>query len=157
LPNIFEQGKIVQRLMMTFTRREAPEALPASARRAGQALPLALLALLAAFHLTNNWLWRAANEVIFGADRMYHLVSSLAYYDILKAGVNPASLFDALTLSGYYPPLVHLTVTVSYALFGVSTSCSFCWRSMASASGWRGRGLGWRPPPWPLCSPSSLP
>lgn len=105
---------------MTFTRREAPEALPASARRAGQALPLALLALLAAFHLTNNWLWRAANEVIFGADRMYHLVSSLAYYDILKAGVNPASLFDALTLSGYYPPLVHLTVTVSYALFGVS-------------------------------------
>lgn len=120
MPNIFEQGKIEQRPMMTSKGQAAPEALPASARRAGQALPLSLLALLAAFHLANNWLWRAANEVIFGADRMYHLVSSLAYYDILKAGVNPASLFEVLTLSGYYPPLVHLTVTVSYALFGVS-------------------------------------
>ncbi|RPI54799.1 MAG: hypothetical protein EHM56_05880, partial [Chloroflexi bacterium] len=88
--------------------------------RRGQALALALLALLAAFHLANNWLWRAANEVIFGADRMFHLVSSLGYYDILKGGVDLSSLFAALTLSNYYPPLVHLTVTGSYALFGVS-------------------------------------
>ncbi|HSJ52538.1 MAG TPA: glycosyltransferase family 39 protein, partial [Anaerolineae bacterium] len=100
--------------------RDGEEPLSLPRGRGGQAPALSLLALLAAFHLANNWLWRVANEVIFGADRMFHLVSSLAYYDILKGGVDLSSLFAALTLSDYYPPLVHLTVTVSYALFGVS-------------------------------------
>jgi 4-amino-4-deoxy-L-arabinose transferase-like glycosyltransferase len=106
--------------MMTSMGREGlePRSLPGGRR--GRALALALLGLLIVFHVANNWLWRAANEVIFGADRMYHLVSSLSYWDLLKEGVNLSSLFAALTLSGYYPPLVHLTVTASYALFGVS-------------------------------------
>jgi 4-amino-4-deoxy-L-arabinose transferase-like glycosyltransferase len=85
-----------------------------------QAIALALLALLIIFHLANNWLWRASNEVVFGMDRMFHQVTSLAYYDILADDVNPSTLFSALTWSDYYPPLVHLTVAAFYKLFGVS-------------------------------------
>lgn len=85
-----------------------------------QVIALALLALLIVFHLANNWLWRASNEVVFGMDRMFHQVTSLAYYDILADHVNPRTLFAALTWSDYYPPLVHLTAAGFYKVFGVS-------------------------------------
>ena len=85
-----------------------------------QAIALALLALLIVFHLLNNLVWRMANQVIFAMDRMFHQVTSLAYYDILRESVNLRTLFDALTWSDYYPPLVHLTATAFYKLFGVS-------------------------------------
>jgi 4-amino-4-deoxy-L-arabinose transferase-like glycosyltransferase len=81
---------------------------------------LALLCLLIAFHLLNNWLWTSTNEVVFGFDRMFHQVTSLAYYDILREDVNLSTLFAALTWSDYYPPLVHLVVAGFYKLFGVS-------------------------------------
>ncbi len=106
--------------MMTSMGHKATRSVSLPRAGRGQALPLALLAFLAAFHLAANWLWSAANQVIFGADRTFHLVSSLAYYDILKAGADPSSLFAALTLSDYYPPLVHVGIAASYALFGVS-------------------------------------
>ena len=81
---------------------------------------LALLLLLILFHLLNNWLWRATNEVVFGFDRMFHQVTSLAYHNILSEGVNLHSLFSALTWSDYYAPLVHLVAALFYNLFGVS-------------------------------------
>lgn len=85
-----------------------------------QVIALALLALLILFHLANNWLWRSSNEVVFGMDRMFHQVTSLAYYDILADRVSASTLFSALTWSDYYPPLVHLVVAAFYKVFGVS-------------------------------------
>jgi 4-amino-4-deoxy-L-arabinose transferase-like glycosyltransferase len=70
--------------------------------------------------VANNWLWRSTNQVVFGFDRMFHKVTSLAYYDILRESVNLHTLFAALTWSDYYPPLVHLTAAGFYKLFGVS-------------------------------------
>jgi 4-amino-4-deoxy-L-arabinose transferase-like glycosyltransferase len=81
---------------------------------------LALLLLLIAFHVVNNWLWRSTNQVVFGFDRIFHKVTSLAYYDILRESVNLRTIFAALTWSDYYPPLVHLTAAVFYKLFGVT-------------------------------------
>ncbi|HSJ59000.1 MAG TPA: glycosyltransferase family 39 protein, partial [Anaerolineae bacterium] len=89
-----------------------------------EAIALGLLALLIVFHLVNNWLWLSANEVEYSFDRLYHQVTSLAYYDTLRQGVSLQSLFAALTWSDYYPPLVHLLVTLFYALFGVSVDVS---------------------------------
>jgi 4-amino-4-deoxy-L-arabinose transferase-like glycosyltransferase len=85
-----------------------------------QAIALALLALLTVFHLVNNWLWRVSNEIVHSMDRMFHQVTSLAYYELLRESVNLSTLFSALTWSDYYPPLVHLVVTAFYKLFGVS-------------------------------------
>jgi 4-amino-4-deoxy-L-arabinose transferase-like glycosyltransferase len=85
-----------------------------------QGIALALLALLIVFHLVNNLVWRMSNEVVFAMDRMFHQVTSLAYYDILRESVNLRTLFAALTWSDYYPPLVHLTAAAFYKLFGVS-------------------------------------
>ncbi|MGQ9598146.1 MAG: ArnT family glycosyltransferase [Anaerolineae bacterium] len=82
--------------------------------------PLVLLSLLIAFHLVNNWQWRVTNTVVFGFDRIFHKVTSLAYYDLLREGVNLRTFFAALTWSDYYPPLVHLTAAGFYKLFGVS-------------------------------------
>ena len=97
---------------------EAESRTRASGR--SRTIALALLALLIVFHLANNWLWRSSNEVVFGMDRMFHQVTSLAYYDILADNVNSSTLFSALTWSDYYPPLVHLTVAAFYKLFAVS-------------------------------------
>jgi 4-amino-4-deoxy-L-arabinose transferase-like glycosyltransferase len=85
-----------------------------------QVIALALLALLILFHLVNNLLWRSSNEVVYGMDRMFHLVTSLAYYDILADRVSASTLFSALTWSDYYPPLVHLVAAAFYKVFGVS-------------------------------------
>ncbi|MFC2030758.1 hypothetical protein ACFLWA_08540, partial [Chloroflexota bacterium] len=79
-----------------------------------------LLLLLITFHVINNWLWRQSNVVTFGLDRMFHQVTSLAYYDILRDGLSARTLFSALTWSDYYPPLVHLTAASLYAPFGVA-------------------------------------
>jgi 4-amino-4-deoxy-L-arabinose transferase-like glycosyltransferase len=83
-------------------------------------IALVLLVLLIGFHLINNGLWRSSNEVVYGFDRMFHQVSSLAHYEIVRESVNLRTLFDTLTLSDYYPPLVHMTVIAFYKLLGVS-------------------------------------
>jgi 4-amino-4-deoxy-L-arabinose transferase-like glycosyltransferase len=88
--------------------------------RRRQAGAWSLLLLLGVFHLLNNGLWLATNEVVYGHDRMTHQVISLEYDDILAEGVNLRTLFAALTHSGYYPPLVHLSAVAFYKLFGVS-------------------------------------
>jgi hypothetical protein len=90
------------------------------AARNAQVIALALLALLIVFHLVNNLLWQMSNVLVYSMDQMFHQVTSLAYYEILRESVNLHTLFSALTWSDYYPPLVHLTVTVFYKLFGVS-------------------------------------
>ncbi len=81
---------------------------------------LILLALLIAVQIGVNGLWLAANTVTVGMDRIFHQVASLAYDHILRQGIDLGSLFSALTLSDYYPPLVHMTVAGFYQVFGVS-------------------------------------
>jgi 4-amino-4-deoxy-L-arabinose transferase-like glycosyltransferase len=105
---------------MEQQRKGNPVTSTARASRPAQVIALALLGLLIAFHLYNNLLWRMSNELVYSMDRMFHQVTSLAYYDILRESVNLRTLFSALTWSDYYPPLVHLTVTAFYKLFGVS-------------------------------------
>lgn len=65
-----------------------------------------------------NWAWLRTNVVTYGWDRMDHLISTLAYNDILRS-VNLHSLFAAFAWSDYYPPLVHLVAVAGYKLFGV--------------------------------------
>ncbi len=66
-----------------------------------------------------NWHWLGVNVVTYGWDRMDHLITSLAYNNILHT-ITPQSIFSALVYSNYYPPFVHLTVWVFYKLFGVN-------------------------------------
>ncbi|CAN5376137.1 hypothetical protein BH10CHL1_BH10CHL1_15620 [soil metagenome] len=66
-----------------------------------------------------NWHWLGVNVVTYGWDRMDHLITSLAYNNILQT-ITPQSIFNALVYSNYYPPFVHLTVWVFYKLFGVN-------------------------------------
>jgi len=80
---------------------------------------LLLLFLLIAFQLTINWAWLSTNVTIIGWDRPRHLIESLVYSDILEQ-IDLGSLFQALTHSGYYPPLFHLSMVAFYKLLGVS-------------------------------------
>lgn len=80
---------------------------------------LVLLSLLISFQLAVNWAWLSTNVVIIGWDRPRHLIESLVYNDILEQ-VNLNSLFEALTHSGYYPPLFHWSMLAFYKIFGVS-------------------------------------
>ena len=66
-----------------------------------------------------NWHWLQINVITYGWDRMDHLITSLAYNDILHT-ITPQSIFSALTYSNYYPPFVHLTVWLFYKLFGIN-------------------------------------
>ena len=66
-----------------------------------------------------NWHWLQINVVTYGWDRMDHLITSLAYNDILHT-ITPQSIFSALAYSNYYPPFVHLTVWLFYKLFGIN-------------------------------------
>jgi 4-amino-4-deoxy-L-arabinose transferase-like glycosyltransferase len=102
----------------TWAVRKRIAGLASSGRT--QVIPAALLAGLIVFHLVNNLVWRRTNVIVFGFDRMFHQVTSLAYYDMLRDGVNLHTLFAALTWSDYYPPLVHLTAAAFYGLFGLS-------------------------------------
>lgn len=66
-----------------------------------------------------NWHWLRANIVTFGWDRMDHLITSLAYNDILQV-VTPQSVLNALIYSNYYPPFVHFNMWLFYQLLGVN-------------------------------------
>lgn len=68
----------------------------------------ALLSLLVAF-LTLNWAWLSIDVTTIDWDRPRHLIERLVYNDILER-VNLNSLLAALTHSGYYPPLFHLSM-----------------------------------------------
>lgn len=80
---------------------------------------LVLLSMLIVFQIAVNWAWLSTNVVSLGWDRPRHLIESLVYDDILKQ-VDLRSLFEALTHSGYYPPLFHWSMAGFYKLFGVS-------------------------------------
>jgi len=80
---------------------------------------LVLLGLLVAFQLAVNWAWLSTNVTIIGWDRPRHLIESLVYNDILEH-IGLGSLFQAWTHSGYYPPLLHLSMVAFYKVFGVS-------------------------------------
>ncbi len=79
--------------------------------------PIVVTALVL-LHGTVNWLWLRANTVTYGWDRMDHLISSLAYNDVLQT-ISLRSIFEALAWSNYYPPLVHLVAVIAYKLVGV--------------------------------------
>lgn len=66
-----------------------------------------------------NWHWLGQSVVTYGWDRMDHLITSLVYNDIFKAG-SAQSLYNALAYSDYYPPFVHFTVNLLYRFFGVN-------------------------------------
>ena len=78
-----------------------------------------LLMLLIVAQIAINWSWLSTNVNVVGWDRPRHLIESLVYNDILRQ-VDLRSLFTALTYSGYYPPLFHLSMVAFYKLFGVS-------------------------------------
>lgn len=97
------------------TPLERAQARPAPDRWLGAAV----VGGLALFSALVNWAWLRANVVTYGWDRMDHLISTLAYNDILQS-VNLHSLFAAFAWSDYYPPLVHLIAVAGYKLFGVN-------------------------------------
>lgn len=66
-----------------------------------------------------NWHWLQVNLVTYGWDRMDHLITSLAYNDILQT-ITPESLLRALVYSNYYPPLVHYGAWLLYQWFGIN-------------------------------------
>jgi len=78
-----------------------------------------LLSLLIVVQIAINWSWLSTNVNVVGWDRPRHLIESLVYNDILEQ-ISLTSLFEALTYSGYYPPLFHLSIVAFYRLFGVS-------------------------------------
>ncbi|MCZ7567191.1 MAG: glycosyltransferase family 39 protein [Ardenticatenaceae bacterium] len=82
-------------------------------------LGAAVVGALTLLYAVVNWAWLRANVVTYGWDRMDHLISTLAYNDILRS-VNLHSLFAAFAWSDYYPPLVHLVAVAGYKLFGVN-------------------------------------
>ncbi|MGB3904495.1 MAG: glycosyltransferase family 39 protein [Anaerolineae bacterium] len=77
------------------------------------------LGLLIVIQIAISWLWLSTNVVVLGWDRPRHLIESLVYSDLLKQA-DFRSLFRAITYSGYYPPLFHLSVVGFYRLFGPS-------------------------------------
>ncbi|MFN8491741.1 MAG: glycosyltransferase family 39 protein [Caldilineaceae bacterium] len=87
--------------------------------RAARWWPLTIISGLTLVFGLINWHWLRINVVTYGWDRMDHLITSLAYNDILHT-ITPQSIFSALVYSNYYPPFVHLSVWVLYKLFGVN-------------------------------------
>jgi len=88
----------------------------------------ALFSLLS-FHLLANWAWLSSNVTLVGWDQPSHLGKSLIYYHILQH-ITPASLFKAMTWQGYRPPLVFLTASLLYRIFGVSTDVALMSNSL---------------------------
>lgn len=123
---------------------------PASDRTRGATatrwLGPALVGMLTLLFALVNWLWLRANLVTYGWDRMDHLISSLAYNDILR-DLTPASLFTAFAWSDYYPPLVHLGAVAAYKLLGVdedmAAMTNIVYAALLFASVWSiGRRVG---------------
>lgn len=81
--------------------------------------PLGIVSGLTLIFGLVNWHWLQVNVVTYGWDRMDHLITSLAYNDILQT-ITPESLFRALVYSNYYPPFVHYGVWVLYQFFGIN-------------------------------------
>jgi 4-amino-4-deoxy-L-arabinose transferase-like glycosyltransferase len=86
----------------------------------GHAGAMLCLALLAAFHIANNWVYVSKRVTIRGWDRPAHLVRTLIYNDILQE-INVRSLFEAMTWSWNRPPLRHFAAVPFYRVFGIST------------------------------------
>ncbi|HYN87380.1 MAG TPA: glycosyltransferase family 39 protein, partial [Ardenticatenaceae bacterium] len=89
-------------------------------RRAAVPWPWVAVAAVFLFVALTNWAWLRTNVVTLGWDRIAHLETSLLYFDVLR-DLHPRTLFNAWTLEGYYPPLVHLLAVGAYHLFGRSS------------------------------------
>ncbi len=72
---------------------------------------LVLLSLLIAL-LAVNCAWLSINVAIIDRDRPGHLIERLVHNDLLER-VNLNSLSTALTHSGYYLPLFHLSLVLA--------------------------------------------
>ncbi len=79
----------------------------------------ALFSLLS-FHLLANWAWLSSNVTLVGWDQPSHLWKSLVCNELLRQS-NPVSLFQAIVLSKFRPPLLFFSTVVFYRLFGLST------------------------------------
>ena len=95
-----------------------------------------ILALLSLFHIGSNYIWLKMDTLPPAWDQSYHLLASLAYFDILShpfvwvdvlklyLGVQENLPQTTMTLlSGadrYYPPLVRVLTIPFYAVFGRS-------------------------------------
>ncbi len=127
-----------------MTEPVSPTVRPVERTRARQLDGPIVVTALVLLHGTVNWLWLRANTVTYGWDRMDHLVSSLAYNDVLRT-LSLRSLFEALAWSNYYPPLVHLVAVAAYKLFGVSEDVAamtnLVYLTLLLSSVWY---LGWR-------------
>lgn len=75
-----------------------------------------LLICLLALHVTANCIWLAQDTSPPAWDPSGHLTQSLDYYDILTAGKFGNVFLD----SNRYPPLVYVTTTPFYLMFGRS-------------------------------------
>jgi 4-amino-4-deoxy-L-arabinose transferase-like glycosyltransferase len=81
---------------------------------------LILLVTLMAFHALNNWAWLSTNVVIINSDARRHLMTSLAYSDVLKP-LNLSNLFYTVTVDEFRPPLFQLSAVPLLWLLGRST------------------------------------
>ncbi|MEZ4583857.1 MAG: hypothetical protein R3A10_19850 [Caldilineaceae bacterium] len=66
-----------------------------------------------------NLYWLRQNIVLVGRDSTGHLERTLKAAEVLTH-VNPSSLFAALTIHDYRPPLLYVAAQPFYRLFGIS-------------------------------------
>jgi len=88
----------------------------------------ALFSLLS-FHLLANWVWLSSNVTLVGWDQASHLRKSLVCNDLLQQ-FDPASLFQAIVLDKFRPPLLFFSAVVFYRLFGLSTDVALMSNSL---------------------------
>jgi 4-amino-4-deoxy-L-arabinose transferase-like glycosyltransferase len=81
---------------------------------------LILLACLVLFHALNNWAWLSTNVAILNSDARRHLMTSLAYSDMLRP-LNLNTLFNTVTMDEFRPPLFQLSAVPLLWALGRST------------------------------------
>ncbi|MEZ4714592.1 MAG: hypothetical protein R2851_00640 [Caldilineaceae bacterium] len=90
-----------------------------------------------------NLYWLRQNIVLVGRDSTGHLERTLKAAEVLTH-VNPSSLFAALTIHDYRPPLLYVAAQPFYRLFGISldsaqlTNVFFSRWSSSSPTCWAG-------------------
>ena len=74
--------------------------------------------LIAAFSVAGNLYWTGRNIVLVGRDASGHLERTLKASEILQS-ISPSTLFQALTLHDYRPPLLYIAAVPFYRVWGV--------------------------------------
>ena len=79
--------------------------------------PEVLLGCLLVFHLTSNILWSNLNQTPPPWDPANHIIISAQLKDCFSSFLD-TGLIRCLTVSPFYPPLVHSLVSLAFLLFG---------------------------------------